>query len=51
MAAPDATLAALFHVPGVAEVILEAGWVWVRPGRLFPWDDVANSVRRALQST
>jgi hypothetical protein len=51
MAAPDATLAALFHVPGVAEAILEAGWVWVRPGRLFPWDDVANSVRRALQST
>jgi hypothetical protein len=51
MAAPDATLAALFRVPGVAEAILEAGWVWVRPGRLFPWDDVEDSVRRALQST
>jgi hypothetical protein len=51
MAAPDATLAALFRVPGVAEAILEAGWVWVRPGRLFPWDDVEDSVRWALQST
>lgn len=35
MAAPDATLAALFRVPGVAEAILEAGTVWVRLGRLF----------------
>jgi hypothetical protein len=51
MAAPDATLAALFLVPGVAEAILEAGWVWVRPGRLFPWEDVEDSVRWALQST
>jgi hypothetical protein len=51
MAAPDATLAALFRVPGVAEAILEASWVWVRPGRLFPWDDVEDSVRWALQST
>src|SRR5918995_6051906 len=51
MAAPDATLAALFRVPGVAEVILEAGWVWVRPGRLFPWEDLEDSVRWALQST
>ena len=51
MAAPDATLAALFHVPGVTEAILEAGWVWVRPGRLFPWDDVEDSVRWAVQST
>jgi hypothetical protein len=37
MAAPDAILAALFRVPRVAEAILEAGWVWVRSGRLFPW--------------
>jgi hypothetical protein len=51
MAAPDATLAALFRGPGVAEAILEAGWVWVRPGRLFPWDDVEDSVRWALQTT
>jgi hypothetical protein len=51
MAAPDATLAALFRVPGVAEAILEAGWVWVRPGRLFPWEDVEDSLRWALQSS
>jgi hypothetical protein len=51
MAASDATLAALFRVPGVAEAILEAGWVWVRPGRLFPWEDVEDSLRWALQST
>jgi hypothetical protein len=51
MAAPDATLAALFRVPGVAEAILEAGWVWVRPGRLFPWEDMEDSLRWALQST
>jgi hypothetical protein len=51
MAAPDAILAALFRVPGVAEAILEAGWVWVRLARLFPWDDVEDSVRWALQST
>ena len=51
MAAPDATLVALFGVPGVAEAILEAGRVWVRPGRLFSWEDVENSVRWALQST
>jgi hypothetical protein len=51
MAAPDATLVALFRVPGVAEAILEAGRVWVRPGRLFPWDDVETSVRSTLQST
>src|ERR687891_2300388 len=40
MASPDPTLAALFRVPGVAEAILEAGRVWVRPGRLFPWEEV-----------
>jgi hypothetical protein len=51
MAAPHPTLAALFLVPGVAEAILEAGRVWVRPGRLFSWKDVEASVRRALQST
>jgi hypothetical protein len=51
MAGPDATLVALFQVGGVAEAILEAGWVWVRPGRLFPWEDVETSVHRALQST
>ncbi len=51
MAGPEATLAVLFRVPGVAEAILEAGRVWVRPGRLFPWEDVEISVRRALQST
>jgi len=51
MAAPDATLVALFRVPGVAEAILEAGRVWVRPGRLFSWEDVETSVRWALQST
>jgi hypothetical protein len=51
MAAPDATLVALFRVPGVAEAILQAGRVWVRPGRLFPWDDVETSVRSTLQST
>jgi hypothetical protein len=50
MAARDATLAALFRVPGVAEAILEAGWVWVRLGRLFSWEDVETSVRRALQN-
>ena len=49
MAAPDATLVALFRVPGVAEAILEAGRVWVRPGRLFSWEDVETSVRSALQ--
>ena len=51
MAVSDATLAALFRVPGVAEAILEAGRVWVRPGRLFSWEDLETSVRRALQST
>jgi hypothetical protein len=51
MAAGDPTLAALFSVPGVAEAILEAGRVWVRPGRLFPWADVGDSVRWALQSS
>jgi hypothetical protein len=50
MAAPDATLVALFRVPGVAEAILEAGRVWVRPGRLFSREDVETSVSRALQS-
>jgi hypothetical protein len=50
MAAPNATLVALFRVPGVAEAILEAGRVWVRPGRLFSWEDVEPSVRWALQS-
>jgi hypothetical protein len=49
MAAPDATLVALFRVPGVAEAILVAGRVWVRPGRLFSWEEVEASVRRALQ--
>jgi hypothetical protein len=51
MAAGNPTLAALFCVPGVAEAILEAGRVWVRLGRLFPWEDVGDSVRWALQST
>jgi len=51
MAAPDATLVALFRVPGVTEAILEAGRVWVRPGRLFSWEDLETSVRLALQST
>jgi hypothetical protein len=51
MAAPDATLVALFRVPGVAEAILEAARVWVRPGRLFSWEDVETSVRWVLQST
>jgi hypothetical protein len=50
MAAPDPTLAALFRVPGVAEAILVAGRVWVRPGRLFSWEEVEASVRWALQS-
>jgi hypothetical protein len=50
MAAGNPILAALFSVPGVAEAILEAGRVWVRPGRLFPWEDVGDSVRGALQS-
>jgi hypothetical protein len=50
MAAPDPTLAALFRVPGVAEAILVAGRVWVRPGRLFSWEDVEASVRWALRS-
>src|ERR671918_2474075 len=50
MAAGDPTLAALFCVPGVAEAILETGRVWVRPGRLFPWEEVEASVRWALQS-
>jgi hypothetical protein len=50
MAAPDSTLVALFRVPGVAEAILEAGTVWVRLGRLFSWEDVETSVRRALQN-
>jgi hypothetical protein len=49
--AADSTLVALFRVPGVAEAILEAGWVRVRPGRLFPWEDVEDSLRWALQST
>jgi hypothetical protein len=49
MAGLDPTLAALFRVRGVAEAILEAGRVWVRPGRLFTWEDVEASVRRALQ--
>jgi hypothetical protein len=51
MAAPDAILVALFPVPGVAEAILEAGRVWVRPGRLFSWEGVETSVRWGLQST
>jgi hypothetical protein len=51
MAAPDAALAALFRVPGVAEATLEGGRVWVRPGRLFPWEDVETSVHWALQRT
>ena len=51
MAAPHATLVALFRVSGVAEAILEADRVWVRPGRLFSWEDVETSVSRALQST
>jgi hypothetical protein len=50
MAGLDPTLAALFRVPGVAEAILEAGKVWVRPGRLFSWEEVEASVRRALRS-
>jgi hypothetical protein len=50
MAGPDATLAALFRVPGVAEAVLEGGRVWVRLGRLFSWEDVEASVRWALQS-
>ncbi len=50
MAAGDPILVALFRVPGVAEAILEAGRVWVRPGRLFSWEDVGASVRWALQS-
>jgi len=49
MAGLDPTLAALFRVPGVAEAILEAGRVWVRPGRLFTWEDVEASVSWALQ--
>ena len=49
MAAPDPTLVALLPVPGVAEAILEAGRVWIRPGRLFSWEDVETSVRWALQ--
>jgi len=49
MAGLDPTLAALFRVRGVAEAILEAGRVWVRPGRLFIWEDVEASVRWALQ--
>jgi hypothetical protein len=51
MAGPDPTLAALFRIPGVAEAILEGGRVWVRPGRLFSWEDVGASVRWALQSS
>ena len=50
MAVPDATLVTVFRVPGVAEAILEADMVWVRLGRLFSWEDVETSVRRALQS-
>jgi hypothetical protein len=50
MAAPDSTLVALFRVSGLAEAILEAGTVWVRLGRLFSWEDVETSVRRALQN-
>ena len=50
MAAPDPTLVALFRVLGVAEAILVAGRVWVRPGRLFSWEDVEASVGWALQS-
>jgi hypothetical protein len=51
MAVAHPTLAALFLVPGVAEAILEAGRLSVRPGRLFPREDVEASVRWALQST
>jgi hypothetical protein len=51
MARPDATLAALFRVTGVAEAILETGRVGVRLARLFSWEDVEASVRSALQST
>jgi hypothetical protein len=49
MAGPDALLVTLFRTPGVAEAILEAGRVWVRPGRLFSWEDVETGVRRALR--
>ncbi len=51
MAAREATLVALFRARGVAEAILEAGRVWVRPGRLFSWEDEETWIRRALQST
>jgi hypothetical protein len=51
MAVLDPRLAALFRVPGVAEAILEFGKVWVRPGRLFVWEEVEASVRRALRSS
>lgn len=50
MAGLDPTLAALFRVRGVEEAILATGRVWVRPGRLFTWEDVEASVRWALQS-
>ena len=50
MAGLDPTLVALFRVGGVAEAILEGGKVWIRPGRLFTWEDVEASVRSALQS-
>ena len=49
MAAPHPSLAAMFRILGVAEAILETGWVWIRPGRLFSWGDVEGSVRRGLQ--
>lgn len=48
MAAPHPILAALFRVSGVAEAILETGRVWVRPGRLFAWEDVESAARSSL---
>jgi hypothetical protein len=51
MAASVPTTVALFRIPGVAEAILEAGRVWVRPGRLFSWEEMETSVRRALEGS
>jgi hypothetical protein len=50
MARPQPILRAFFRVPGVVEAILEAGHVRVRLGRLFPWTEVAEDLRRTLDA-
>lgn len=49
MAEGHPVLAAVFRLRGVAEAILEAGRVWVRPGHLFSWEELEPSVLDAVE--